>query len=150
MKSWAEFQIGVVYYSGLTVSFLIGVISLLYLKPFYYIKLITEKSGSLWSYNFITTMLIAGLLGAMSVSFTDCGGTYDFLLDSKYATILRGLSQITTASMTYAVMLGVWFILLLAIRMHKIRATGFSSPVKIVFIVLLIVGIVKIYSILNP
>jgi len=150
MKSWTEFHIGVVYYSGLTIALLIGVASLLYLKPLYYIKKITEKSGTLWIYNFMTTVLIAGLLGAMSVSFTNCDCSYACLLDSPSTTIQYGLLQVSTASMIYSIILGLWFIILIAIRMHKIRLTGLSAITKMVFVVLLIVGIVKIYSIFNP
>jgi len=149
MNNWTEFHVAVVYYGGLIISLLLGVLSLLYLKPLYYIKKITEKYSALWSGNFITTVLFAGMLGAMSVSFVSCDSGYETLLRSPSTTIFYGLQKISTASMAYAIMLLLWLIILLAMQMHKIRPGGFSSPIKIVFVILLIAGVVKIYFNLN-
>lgn len=146
MKNWTEFHVGMVYYSGLAVSALIGILSLWYLKPIGLVKKITEKSSAFWSFNFITTILIAGLLGAMSVSFTDCHGDYDNLLNARSTTIYYGLLQISTACKAYAFVIGVWLLILVILQMTMVRRMTIGLIYKITCVVLLIVAVFWFYD----
>jgi hypothetical protein len=146
MKSWTEFHIAVVYYSGLAASLLLGVLSLWYLYPFYYIKKVTERFSALWTYNFVTTVLIAGILGAMSVHFTDCHGDYDNLLNSPSPTIFYGQMEISTASKAYAIILSVWLVIFIMLQMIRTRPMNLSLIYKIITVALAIAGIFWFYD----
>ena len=144
MKNWTEFHIGVVYYCGLLISLIIGIGGLMYLKPLSYIKKIVSKHGSLWTNSFVTTIIMAGTLGAMSVSFRDCSCSYDNLLTSKSTTIYYGLSQISSGCMAYAILLGAWLIILITIKM--IYQRNISHLYKVISITLVIAGIWYFYQ----
>lgn len=146
MKSWTEFHIALVYYSGLSVSLSMGVASLLYLKPFYYLKKITSRHGELWGYNFITTVLIAGLLGGMSVSFVGCNGNYDSLLESPSTTIYYGLWQISFAAMSYTIVMGTWLFILIILHLIRSRGINLSVFYKIICVAVVIAGIFWYYD----
>jgi hypothetical protein len=146
MKSWTEFHIAVVYYCGISVSLFMGILSVLYLKPFYYIKEITKEYGAILGYHFTTTIFIAGILGAMSVSFVGCNGNYDSLLESPSTTLFYGLCQISFAGMSYAIMMGVWFFILLILHMVRTRGMNMSSFYKIICLAIVIGGICWFYN----
>jgi hypothetical protein len=122
MKNWTELQIGIVYYSGLLISILAGAMGVLYLDP---VKNILNKFAlkfvGLWSNGFKSSIILAGLLGAMSVSFKDCSGKYDYLLDSPQNTILKGCEQVSKAFEYVALVLGLWLIVFILLRFTMIK-----------------------------
>ena len=118
MKSWTEFHIAIVYYTGLLIALLTSILAVLYLQPIKLtIKKITEKFDALWNSSFKTTIILAGLLGAMSVTFRDCDGNYDYLLNSKHETIKKGLEQVSSSFDYLATILSVWLIIFLILRL---------------------------------
>ena len=147
MNSWAEVHIGLVYYGGLLLFLAIGILAFFYLKPGRYLKNRQEKSAPFWSRNFIITTLIAGLLGAMSVSFKDCNGSYRFLIDHRAATLELGIDQISTACLSFTVMFGVWFLILMALKMTQVWRPNVGSFYKILSVVLIASGILGFYLI---
>ena len=119
MRVWTEFHIALVYYGGLLLSLLSAIAVLLYLRPIAPVmeKLIKAKDW-FWSRSFRMSILFAGLLGAMSVSFTDCDGKYDYLIKSRYATAMHGAAQVAACWNYLAVITGLW---LLGLMMMKVR-----------------------------
>lgn len=116
MKNWTEFHIGIVYYSGIIVSLLSAVLILIYLKPIKRIfAILQNKYKAIWSISFKTTIIIAGLLGAMVVSFRDCNGKYDYLLDSSYKTIHKGLDQLSSSFNYLLTILILWLVIFLVL-----------------------------------
>lgn len=117
MKNWTEFHIAIVYYSGLIISVIMGVLILWYLRPNKtLIKKITERFGKIWNGSFKTTVVMSGLLGAMSVTFKDCDGNYDYLLKSPYNTAMKGVEQVSTSFDYLAIVLGIWLIVFVILR----------------------------------
>lgn len=117
MKNWTEFHIAIVYYSGLIISVIVGVLILWYLRPNKtLIKKITERFGKIWNGSFKTTVVMSGLLGAMSVTFKDCDGNYDYLLKSPYRTAMKGVEQVSTSFDYLAIVLGIWLIVFVILR----------------------------------
>lgn len=117
MKNWTEFHIAIVYYSGLIISVIVGVLILWYLRPNKtLIKKITERFGKIWNGSFKTTVVMSGLLGAMSVTFKDCDGNYDYLLKSPYNTAMKGVEQVSTSFDYLAIVLGIWLIVFVILR----------------------------------
>ncbi|WP_242084544.1 hypothetical protein [Aestuariivivens sediminis] len=109
MKNWTEFHIAIVYYSGLIISVIVDVLILWYLRPNKtLIKKITERFGEIWNDSFKTSVVMSGLLGAMTVTFKDCDGNYDYLLKSPYNTALKGVGQVSTSFDYLAIVLGIW------------------------------------------
>jgi len=47
----------------------------------------------------------------LSISFKDCEGNYDYLLESKTKTVMKGVEQVSTAFGYLAVFLGVWLLI---------------------------------------
>jgi len=126
MNNWAEFQIGVIYFTGLLVALLASILSIWYIRPIRKpIKKITGKFGSLWNQSFKTTVILAGLLGAMSVTFKDCKGNYDFLLESKTKTVMKGLEQVSTSFDYLTIVLGFWLVVFitLLLKLNKKNKT---------------------------
>lgn len=116
MKNWTEIQIGIVYFTGLFIALLGGILCLWYLRPIKKpIKKITSKFRLIWNRSFKTTVILAGLLGAMSVTFRDCEGNYDYLLESRTKTIMKGIEQVSVSCDYLAVILGVWFVILITL-----------------------------------
>jgi len=116
MNNWAEFQIGVIYFIGLLVALLASILSIWYLRPIRKpIKKITEKFGTLWNRSFKTTVILAGLLGAMSVTFKDCKGNYDYLLESRTKTVMKGLEQVSTSFDYLTIILGFWLVVFITL-----------------------------------
>lgn len=113
-----EYQIGVIYFSGLLIALIISILVLLYLRPIQKpIKKISEKFEMLWSNSFKTTVILAGLLGALSVSFKDCKGNYDYLLESKTKTVMKGVEQVSSAFSYLTVFIIVWFVIFITLFM---------------------------------
>jgi hypothetical protein len=116
MKPWTETQIGLIFFGGLLAALITGVLAILYLRPFNnQINRITGGITKIWSHSFITTLMIAGLLGALSVSFRDCHGDYDYLLKSKKETVMKGLQQVSSSLDYLSWTIGFWLILFLVI-----------------------------------
>jgi hypothetical protein len=98
VSNWTEFDIGLVYFTGLIISLVASLILIGWIRP---VKIrpmsITGNSSLISVRTFITSLVIVSLLGAMSVSFRDCHGNYDALLNSKTETIMKGASQLSAA-----------------------------------------------------
>jgi hypothetical protein len=125
MKGWTELQISIVYYAGLFLALLASASTLLYLRPInFMIKKISEKSDKWWTGSFKVTVVLAGLLGAMSVSFRDCTGDYDHLLDSPDITIKKGLQQVSTSFSFLISIFGMWFVIFLVLYLTKKKMGG--------------------------
>jgi hypothetical protein len=115
--NWTEFHIGLVYFSGLAAALLSGVIALLYLRPISgVIKKITRKNEILWIRYFRLTVIFAAMTGALSVSFRTCGGSYDYLLDSRKETLMKGAQQVYTSFYYLLFVFGLWLIIFLVMR----------------------------------
>ncbi|NVO10900.1 MAG: hypothetical protein HXX16_13125 [Bacteroidales bacterium] len=120
MKSWTEFHIAIVYFAGLFIALTTSILVVLYLQQFKsVIKKLTEKFDILWHRGFISTIIIAGLLGAMAVSFRNCNGEYDYLLKSENATISKGLEQVSSSFTYVSLVLGLWLIIFLILSLTR-------------------------------
>jgi len=127
MNDWTEYQIGLVYYSGIFISVVLTLVSLIYLHPIKPVfKLITKKMGRFLDGSFRTTVVLAGILGAFSVSFRSCSGSYQNLLESKQETLIKGMEQIT-ASITYLWMILIFW-LVFFILLALFTKTKLSKP----------------------
>ena len=91
---------------------------------------------------------MAGLLGALSVSLKDCYGSYEKYHNPQGITIDFGLKQVSTACLSFTVMFGVWFLILLTLRMMQIRKANVGSFFKIISLTFIMVGILGFYLIL--
>jgi hypothetical protein len=118
MKTWTEFDIGIVYFAGLAISLITSILTVLYLRPFKAtIKKITGKFETIWNSSFKTTVVLGGLLGAMSVTFKNCHGNYDYLLESKKVTVMKGLKQVSTSFDWLIIVLGFWLVIFIILRL---------------------------------
>ena len=128
MRTWTEFHISVVYFSGLLIALVSGIVTIIYLRPIKEtIHKITGKIEVLWNRSFKTTVMLAGLFGAMSVSFRDCNGEYSYLLRSRKETISKGLEQVSTSFDYLSLILGLWliiFLILIVTRKSKMPANN--------------------------
>lgn len=121
MNIWSELHIGIIYYTGLVISLLAVICVITYLRQIKSVlKKITTGPG-IWSSSFRVTVLLSGLLGAMSVSFRDCKGKYEYLLESKHETVMKGLEQVSVSFQWIAFILIFWFFLLIALWMISKR-----------------------------
>ena len=122
MKNWAEFHIGIVYYSGLLISLFASIATILYLRP---VKSVFNKIVITFEvfrrHSFISSIILAGLLGAMSVSFKDCSGKYEYLINSPQKTILKGTEQVSKSFEYIAIILGLWLISFIILRLTKVK-----------------------------
>jgi len=120
MKSWTDFHIAIVYFAGLFVALASGIIIVQYLRPFkVVIRRLVNKFETLWTSSFVSTTILAGLLGAMAISFRDCDGSYDYLLSSKRETVLKGFEQVSNAFVYLAIVLGLWLFIFMVLRMTR-------------------------------
>ena len=118
MKNWTEFHISIIYFAGLLVALITSILTFLFLRPSKpTITKITEKFDTLWNHSFNTTLIFAGLLGAMSVTFKDCNGNYNYLLKSRYETIMKGLEQVSNSFDYLAIILGLWLVIFILLRL---------------------------------
>jgi hypothetical protein len=122
MTNWTEFQIAIVYYSGLLLSIVTALSIIFYLNPLKpaLIRIVTGFEN-FWGRGFKTSLILAGLLGAMSVSFKDCSGNYDYLINSPEKTLLKGSEQISSAFAYLAFLLGLWLIVFVLLRFAKMK-----------------------------
>ena len=122
MNNWTELHIAVVYFSGLFIAAISGFLVFIYLQPLgEVIRTIAKKFTSIWSNSLFITLVLAGMLGGMSVSFTDCEGKYDYLKRSPIDTLLKGFCQISATFHYLAITLGFWllFFIILRVKSHK-------------------------------
>ncbi|HLF33063.1 MAG TPA: hypothetical protein VI583_02425 [Cyclobacteriaceae bacterium] len=116
MKPWNESGIGVVFLGGLIIAAIAGIAVLFFIKPAKKpIEKITGDKGWSWARTMFTTVIMAAMAGAMSVSFRDCGGNYDDLIESRAATIMKGLEQVSQSFNYMAIILGIWLLIFLAL-----------------------------------
>src|SRR5690242_13405544 len=140
---WTEFQIGLVYFGGLAITACVGIAALIYLQPFRNLKKLLATSGIYWGINLTTTILIAGLLGAMSVSFKNCNSGYSYLLDNPSETIQLGLTQISRGCLSFTIMFCFWFLILITLKMTqvwRIKKWAFFQLFSVGLAVIVILG----------
>lgn len=122
MNNWTEHQIAIIYFTGLFISLITGVLIIFYLHSINIaIKKIAGKYYLIWKTSFKTTVILSGFLGAMSVSFRNCDGSYEHLLKSKPEAIVKGIQQVTTSFNYLAIILGIWFLIFIVMQLtlHK-------------------------------
>jgi hypothetical protein len=120
MNPWTEYQIGIVFFTGLIIALASSVLIFIYLQPTIgLLSKITGKIGAFWNRSFKISLLFVGLLGAMSVTFTDCSGSYGFLLDSKNKTIVKGLEQVSESFEYLTIVLGLWLFFFIALFLKR-------------------------------
>ncbi len=120
MRTWTEFHIALVYYGGLLLSLLSAIAVILYLRPIAPVmEKLTKAKDWFWSRSFRLSLLMAGMVGAMSVSFTDCDGHYDYLLKSRYATAMQGAAQVAAGWNYLAGICGLWLLGLVFMRVRQ-------------------------------
>lgn len=116
MKSWAEPDIAIVYFADLFISLVAALILLRVLHPARIpVKKNKGQSTPAWLRTFSLSLIFASLLGAMSVSFRDCHGNYDTLLNSKTETIMKGLDQVSSSVHYLYWVLLFWLILFIVV-----------------------------------
>ena len=121
MNIWSELHIGIVFFAGLTISVITGIFIILYLRQ---AKVLIKKVTAfpaIWSSSFKITVMLSALLGAMSVSFRDCSGKYDYLLESEHETYMKGIEQISTSFQWIAFVLILWLLLFIALWLNSKR-----------------------------
>ncbi len=122
MRAWNEIDIGIVYFSGLVLALVTGILVVLYLGLLKAtIQKIAGRFVRLWRGSFKTTIILGSLLGAMSVSFRSCDGSYDALLESKQETILKGCEQLSASFEWVALVLGIWLVIFVLLRLTLIK-----------------------------
>jgi len=121
MNIWSELHIGIVYFTGLVISLLAVICVIIYLRQNKSVlKKITTVPG-IWNSSFRVTVLLSGLLGAMSVSFRDCKGKYEYLLESKQETVMKGIEQVSVSFQWIAFILILWFFIFIVLWMISKR-----------------------------
>jgi len=122
MTSWSEINIAIVYFSGLFFALMTGLLIVLYMNSTKEaIKLITIKFDKLWNSVFKSSIVLASLIGALSVNFRNCEGNYDYLLKSPQQTVIKGIEQVSNAFDWLTVLLGFWFLLFISFRLNSIK-----------------------------
>jgi len=122
MTSWSEINIAIVYFSGLFFALMTGLLIVLYMNSTKEaIKLITIKFDKLWNSVFKSSIVLASLIGALSVNFRNCEGNYDYLLKSPQQTVIKGIEQVSNAFDWLTVLLGFWFLLFIIFRLNSIK-----------------------------
>lgn len=118
MKNWTEFHISIIYFAGLAIALITSILTVLYLRPVKAtIKKITGKLDTIWNGSFKSTVVLGGLLGAMSVTFKDCNGNYNDLLKSRHDTIMKGFQQISISFDYLTILLGLWLVIFITLRL---------------------------------
>ena len=122
MTSWSEINIAIVYFSGLFFALMTGLLIVLYMNSTKEaIKLITIKFDKLWNSVFKSSIVLASLIGALSVNFRNCEGNYDYLLKSPQQTVIKGIEQVSNSFDWLTVLLGFWFLLFISFRLNSIK-----------------------------
>ena len=121
MSTWAEFEISIVYYSGLFLTGLAAIGTLMYLRPGKLtLSRITGSMGAMWRNHVVISLLMAALLGAMSVSFKNCDGDLP-IGDHPLVIVQFGLTQISRGLFSIFLISSVWFVILICLRMTTVR-----------------------------
>ena len=129
MNPWNESGIGIVYFAGILLSLIAGLVILNLMKPVKSpMEKISGKQGNWWLRTFISTLMIVSLAGALSVSFRDCSGNYDHLLQSRKQTVMKGMQQVSTSMDYLAWTLLFWLLLLLILYIVKIKNK--NTPIR--------------------
>ena len=82
-------------------------------------KVLVKKLGTFMDTSFRATVFLAGLLGAFSVSFRSCSGRYDYLLQSKRETLVKGAELVSTSYQYLWIILVFWLIALILLVLFK-------------------------------
>lgn len=117
MTYWTSTQIALIYFGGIALAILAAVLALLYIKPCRRAFLViwtTFRKTSIWGFK--SSLIVAALLGALSVNYLDCSGEYEYLKESGYLVLTKGLEQIGTALVLLSITTGAW-LLVFIIRM---------------------------------
>ncbi|HEY5689105.1 MAG TPA: hypothetical protein VIS27_12450 [Yeosuana sp.] len=122
MNAWSESNIAIVYFSGLFFALMSGLVIVFYLNSIKEaIKLITIKFNKLWNSIFKSSIVLASLIGALSINFRNCEGNYDYLLKSPQQTVIKGIEQVSNSFDWLTVLLGFWFLLFIILRLNSIK-----------------------------
>ena len=112
MNAWSESNIAIVYFSGLFFALIVGLVIVFYLNSTKEaIKLITIKFNKLWNSFFKSSIVLASLIGALSINFRNCEGNYEYLLKSPQQTVIKGIEQVSNSFDWLSVLIGFWFLL---------------------------------------
>jgi hypothetical protein len=117
MTYWTSTQIALIYFGGIALAILAAVLVLLYLKHCRraFLVIWTKfRKTSIWGFK--SSLIVAALLGALSVNYLDCSGEYEYLKESGYLVLTKGLEQIGTALVLLSITTGAW-LLVFIIRM---------------------------------
>lgn len=139
-----ESDIGLVYYSALTVSLIIGIAGTLSLKSAKAITRITG-AGIFWNYSFKSTGIIAGMLGAMSVSYRGCDYPYS---TSASFTLKLGSLQVSTACQTLAILLFAWLLIFLMLRLLIVWRRRVKAIHKVLGVGMVVASVWWFYSVI--
>lgn len=121
MNTWSELHIGIVFFAGLAIAVVTGIFIIIYLRQ---AKTLIKKATAfpaIWNSSFKITVMLNALLGAMSVSFRDCSGKYDYLLESEYETYMKGIDQISSSFQWIAIILILWLFIFIALWLNTKR-----------------------------
>ena len=121
MNTWSELHIGIVFFAGLAIAVVTGIFIIIYLRQ---AKILIKKVTAfpaIWNSSLKITVMLSALLGAMSVSFRDCSGKYDYLLESEYETYSKGIEQISTSFQWIAFILMLWLFIFIILWMNSKR-----------------------------
>lgn len=122
MNAWSESNIAIVYFSGLFFALMSGLVIVFYLNSIKEaIKLITIKFNKLWNSIFKSSIVLASLIGALSINFRNCEGNYDYLLKSPQQTVIKGIEQVSNSFDWLTILLGFWFLLFIILRLNSIK-----------------------------
>lgn len=128
MSDWSEFHISIIYFTGLLVALIMSILVVLYLRPIKKtIERIKGKIDTIWHGSFKMTVILSGLLGAMSVTFKDCEGNYDYLLESRFETAMKGFDQVASCFSYLAIVLGIWFVIFISFRLIQNKKSSISG-----------------------
>ncbi len=142
MNAPTEFEIGVIYYAGLAVSLLTGILGMVYLSPRHALARVAGKAGSLWNHLFKSTVLISGMLGAMSVSFVDCDTEYPKTLHHAITLGAREVSSAYEYSITF---LAAWLMAFLTMRLATLWRVQMRMAYKMLTIAVIAVSVMICY-----
>jgi len=121
MNNWSELHIGIVFFTGLAIAVITGIFIIFYLRQ---AKVLIKKVTAfpaIWNSSFKITVILSALLGAMSVSFRDCSGKYDYLLESRHETYMKGIEQISTSLHWITFILIIWLFIFIALWLNSYK-----------------------------
>ncbi len=114
MTKWSETGIGIIYFAGLIIAFVISFIVFRFLKLKKVLAVIVgRKDQRFWMSLVKITLLMGALAGALSVSFYGCHvDDYQHLLSSPLDTVNKGLLQVARGSQYSAWIIVAWLFFL--------------------------------------